>query len=131
SPYAPMFDRRAGALLDLTLGSRAEADVTSAFRNGPGLYSLAILKDAGTRAGYASREDLDPSRRPLLRIETGAPPVTTTTTTTTMTSTTSSSTTTSSPSTPTTTSSTVSSTSTTSSTSFPTTTSSTLAPIEV
>src|SRR6185369_8805290 len=93
SPYAPVFGERAGALVAPTLGSRAEADVTSAFRNGPGLYSLAILKDAGTRAGYASREDLDPSRRPLLRIETGAPPVTTTTTTTTVTTTTSSTTT--------------------------------------
>jgi hypothetical protein len=121
--YAPRLDRRAGAFLDVVRDTRAEADVTTAFQGGPGLYAIAIMNDANNRAMYASRENADGTLHPRLRLELGEPPITTTITTTTVTSSTASTTSTSS--------TTSSSSTTTTSTSVPGSTTSTLPPSEV
>ncbi len=48
-------------------------DVTSAFTQGPGVYTLAITNASSDGVTFGSREHLDPAFRPALHLTTGGP----------------------------------------------------------
>ena len=79
SPYVPDFTDAVGGIGAVVVGGTYSADVTPAFRGGPGTYTLTIKNDSQNGTLYFSRET---SQGPELRLELGAPGITSTTTTT-------------------------------------------------
>jgi hypothetical protein len=68
SPYSPAFMRPI-ATLSAVAGSPSAVDVTAAFQDGPGLYTLAVKSHSSDAAVYSAREATSSSRRPRLRLE--------------------------------------------------------------
>jgi cysteine-rich repeat protein len=73
SPFLPFFTQAPVAKLGEVFEGRPRiVDVTSAFQDGPGVYSLAIYQDETTNGStYATREHLDVGKRPLLELTLG------------------------------------------------------------
>ncbi len=69
SPYVPDFARAIAALGKVTAGQLKTVVVTTAFQQGPRLYTIALRSKSSDRAIYRSREWTTPSLRPLLRLE--------------------------------------------------------------
>ena len=73
SPLVPDPARIVGTVGALAVGQTAEIDVTTAFRSGPGLYTLAVMTGSFDGASFWSSEDV--ALPPILTITTGQPPV--------------------------------------------------------
>jgi hypothetical protein len=72
SPFLPNFDAPAAALGEVDVGETVEVDVTGAFQQGPGFYTLALRsRRINNRATYVSREHPDPLARPVLVLTLG------------------------------------------------------------
>jgi hypothetical protein len=78
SPYLPLHDRHAGVLSDCVDEQLSTAEVTGAFEDGPGLYTIAVVSHSDDGASYSSREDGNAGERPRLRLELGDLPTTST-----------------------------------------------------
>jgi hypothetical protein len=63
-----------GSLGLVIRGVRQRADVTPAFRDGPGIYTLAFMTGTSDGSTYCSREHPAVDRRPILRVTVGTPP---------------------------------------------------------
>jgi hypothetical protein len=68
SPWVPDFDRPIATLGSVGVGTRISVDVTAAFQDGPGLYTLAFKNDTTNAGFYASREATNASARPTLHL---------------------------------------------------------------
>lgn len=68
SPYVPDFTAPIAAVGSIAAG-RVNVDVTAAFRNGQGPYSLAIRTPSTDRAMYASREQAAGAVRPRVHLD--------------------------------------------------------------
>jgi hypothetical protein len=93
SPYVPDLSQAVGLLGRVTAGQDVTVDVTSAFRGGPRLYTLAIVGTNSDGASYSSRTAATTGFRPRLHLELASGASTTTTTTLPATTTTTTSTT--------------------------------------
>jgi hypothetical protein len=68
SPYVPDLNRPLAVLGAVAVGDTVTVDVTAAFQDGPGLYTLAIRNDSTNGASYTTREGVT-AKRPLLRLQ--------------------------------------------------------------
>jgi cysteine-rich repeat protein len=73
SPLVPDPGRIVGALGPVTRGHAYRVDVTRAFRDGPRVYTLAIMNNSSDGVTFGSREDPTADRRPVLHIVEGPP----------------------------------------------------------
>jgi hypothetical protein len=78
SPWVPDFTQPLGSISPLS-NRPVAIDVTGAFQNGAGLYTVALKNDSTDGASYRTREHANAAQRPRLRLELGAPTPTTTT----------------------------------------------------
>jgi len=69
SPYVPDFTEPVVSLGGVSKGQTLQLDVTTAFEEGPGMYTLAISGGSGDGATYSSRERMIAERRPTLHLE--------------------------------------------------------------
>ena len=69
SPFLPDFSRPIAVLGPIDSGEVTTATVTSAFADGPGIYTLAIRTDSTNRGAFSSREAGDAGERPRLLLE--------------------------------------------------------------
>ncbi len=74
SPYVPDFTRPLAAFGQVRAAEYYEVDVTAAFQDGAGVYTLAIGDGGSNGAAYAARESGVASRRPVLRLDLGIGP---------------------------------------------------------
>jgi hypothetical protein len=68
SPYVPDFSRRLATLGAVAIGQSVSIDLTAAFQNGAGLYTIAIVGELEDGSGFASREALA-NDRPRLQLQ--------------------------------------------------------------
>ena len=68
SSYVPTFAQPIASLGPVTSGQRVTVDVTSAFRAGADLVTVAIMSADTNGATYSSSEDATASQRPVLRL---------------------------------------------------------------
>jgi hypothetical protein len=66
SPFLPDFTAPIVSLGVVEVGDLVEVDVTSAFGNGPGAYSLAIRNNHPNGATYSTKEHATAAQRPRL-----------------------------------------------------------------
>ena len=71
SPWVPDTSRKIAHLGAVSSGANRTVDVTSAFRGGPGIYTLAIRNTNTDGTTYASRESSTVTARPVLRVTAG------------------------------------------------------------
>ena len=69
SAYVPDFTQPVVSLGGVSKGQTLRLDVTMAFQEGPGMYTLAISGGSRDGATYSSRERLIAERRPMLHLE--------------------------------------------------------------
>jgi hypothetical protein len=69
SPFLPDFSRPIAIIGPIVEDAPVTVSVTSAFANGPGIYTLAIRTDSPNKGMFGSREDSEGDERPRLRLE--------------------------------------------------------------
>jgi cysteine-rich repeat protein len=69
SPFVPNESRPLAIIGPVVAGQSYRVDVTAAFQSGPALYTLAIRSPTANGTTYSSRENSDPTERPLLLLE--------------------------------------------------------------
>jgi hypothetical protein len=72
SPLVPSAAETVAVIGPVIWNQRLVLDVTAAFQRGPGTYTLAITNASGDGVTFASREDPDVDRRPVLYLTAGA-----------------------------------------------------------
>jgi hypothetical protein len=76
SPYVPNAAQMVGTLKSVVKDRSYKIDVTAAFKDGPGIYTLAVMNGSSNGTTFSSREHPKTDQRPVLHVTRtdGGPP---------------------------------------------------------